>query len=145
MDLASLTRQLIDFSYPPACVACGAGIERAGSFCAECSGSLSKLQTAPFCSLCGMPVPEPEAPCPHCLGEGVPHFDRIIRLGVFRDPLKHLIHQMKYHRRWTIAELLAERLLNCPPARHRPEAVTGFGQATGYALVDPPYACSRSP
>src|SRR5205085_2845693 len=106
-DIATAAGRLIDFCYPPACVACREPLAGDGSFCGDCAIALAALEAAPFCALCGLPVPEPEAPCPHCLGEGVAHFDRIIRLGVFRDPLKHLIHQMKYHRRWTIAELLA--------------------------------------
>ncbi|MBC8105518.1 MAG: ComF family protein [Anaerolineae bacterium] len=64
-----------------------------------------------------MPVVEIEDPCAHCLGEGVPHFERVTRLGVFDDPLKHLIHQMKYHRRWPIAEMLARRLVGHEPVK----------------------------
>jgi ComF family protein len=32
-----------------------------------------------------------------------------VRLGVFRDPIRQMIHRMKYHRRWSLAEYLAER------------------------------------
>ena len=58
-----------------------------------------------------MPLAETGAPCPHCQGEGLPPFERVIRLAVYRDPLKHLVHQIKYHRRWPLAEFLADRLL----------------------------------
>lgn len=64
-----------------------------------------------------MPLAEHDAPCARCLGEGVPHFERVVRLGVFHDPLKHLIHQMKYHRRWPIAEMLAGQLAAHEPAK----------------------------
>ena len=37
-------------------------------------------------------------------------YDRILRLGVFRDPIRQMVHRMKYHRRWTLAEYLADRL-----------------------------------
>ena len=40
---------------------------------------------------------------------GVPHFERVVRLGVFDDPLKSLVHQIKYHNRWSLAEYLADR------------------------------------
>ena len=43
--------------------------------------------------------------------------DRVVRLGLFVDPLKHLIHQMKYHRRWPLAEFLADRLSDQPRVR----------------------------
>ncbi|CAN5423891.1 ComF family protein [soil metagenome] len=85
--------------------------------CDDCSIQLAGLQAAPFCDRCGMPVVELDDPCPHCLGKGVPHFERVVRLGVFRDPLKHLIHHMKYHRRWPIAEMLAARLVAYEPAK----------------------------
>lgn len=57
-----------------------------------------------------MPLPMRDAPCPHCRGKGVPHYESIVALGRFDEPLKGLIHRMKYRRQWTIAELLAERL-----------------------------------
>lgn len=41
-------------------------------------------------------------------------FGRILRLGVFRDPLKNLIHQMKYHNRWPLAEWLSDVLWEQP-------------------------------
>jgi ComF family protein len=38
-------------------------------------------------------------------------FERVVALGTFRDPLRHLIYAAKYHGRWTVAERLADRLL----------------------------------
>lgn len=58
-----------------------------------------------------MPLAQHGDPCPHCNGKGVYPLEKIIRLGIFEDPLKHLIHQAKYHRRWPLAEFLADRLL----------------------------------
>lgn len=57
-----------------------------------------------------MPLAELDAPCPYCDDKGVRPLERIVRLGVFNDPLKHLVHQAKYHHRWPLAEFLAERL-----------------------------------
>ena len=37
-------------------------------------------------------------------------FDRIVRLGKFDDPLKQLVHRMKYNRRWNLAGHLADWL-----------------------------------
>ena len=87
------------------------------SLCDDCAIQLASLESAPFCDRCGLPVQELDAPCARCLGKGVPHFERVIRLGVFQDPLKHLIHQMKYHRRWPIAEMLAKKLVAHEPAK----------------------------
>ena len=41
----------------------------------------------------------------------------MVRLGVFEDPIKTLIHQMKYRRAWTLAEFLADRLLDQEPVK----------------------------
>jgi ComF family protein len=113
----SVGNRLIDFCFPRACLACERALDESMtitsemSLCNDCAIQLSSLEAAPFCDRCGMPVAEHGAPCARCLGNGVPHFERVIRLGVFQDPLKHLIHQMKYHRRWPIAEMLALKLL----------------------------------
>jgi ComF family protein len=40
-----------------------------------------------------------------------------VRLGIFDDPIKHLIHQFKYHRRWPLGEMLADRLLDTERAK----------------------------
>src|SRR4051794_6443503 len=114
MRLAGITHmasRFADFCYPPQCAACNRTLsDSERNLCAECGVELAGLEAAPFCDLCGMPLPQHVSPCPHCESKGVAHYERVIRLGVFQDPLKHLIHQMKYHRRWAIAEMLAHRL-----------------------------------
>jgi ComF family protein len=64
-----------------------------------------------------MPLGSHGAPCPYCHGKGPPLFDRVIRLGVFTDPLKQAIHHLKYHRRWPLGEQLADRLLQTERAK----------------------------
>lgn len=64
-----------------------------------------------------MPLAEFDAPCPFCLDDGVAHYQRILRLGTFDEPLKDLIHKMKYGGRWTLAERLARRLWDQPRIR----------------------------
>jgi ComF family protein len=109
--LSGLLAQVVDFCYPGRCAACDAGVEGPTFLCESCEPELQKLESAAGCTWCGRPIPEVGAPCPYCLGEGIAHYDRVIRLGTFSDPLKHLIHQMKYHRRWGLAESLVDRLL----------------------------------
>jgi ComF family protein len=58
-----------------------------------------------------MPLPTEGSPCPYCEGRGVAHYDRIVRLGTYHDPLRALIHHVKYHNRWPLAEFLADRLM----------------------------------
>jgi ComF family protein len=40
----------------------------------------------------------------------VPHYESIVALGRFDEPIKDLIHRMKYRGQWAIAEHLADRL-----------------------------------
>ena len=111
MKLAGLFTRFMDFCYPGACACCGAATEGPASLCPACDGELHKLESAPACRSCAKPLPEHGAPCPHCLGDGMPHYGWVLRLGTFTDPLKHLVHQLKYHQRWPLAEVLADRLL----------------------------------
>jgi ComF family protein len=39
-----------------------------------------------------------------------------VRLGVFSDPLRTLVHRIKYRHGWPLAEFLADRLAEHPPA-----------------------------
>ena len=111
LPLPSLARDLLDFCYPGRCACCDAGTTGSALLCTTCDADLTNLESAAACSWCGKPLSETGAPCPYCLGEGIPHFDRVVRLGVFDEPLKHLIHQMKYHNRWGLGEVLVDRLL----------------------------------
>ena len=109
--LAGLFSRFMDFCYPGACAACRAATEGDACLCPACDERLRKLEAAPGCRSCGKPLPEHGAPCPHCLGDGMAHYEWVLRLGVYQDPIKHLVHLMKYHHRWPLAEVLADRLL----------------------------------
>src|SRR2546421_5125972 len=111
VPLKELLHHLLDFCYPGICASCDANSERGASLCCECSTQLDALASASACPFCAMPSATDNAPCPYCHGNGHFPFERIIRLGVFDEPLKHLIHHMKYHKRWTLAEELADRLI----------------------------------
>ena len=85
--------------------------------CLECQTHLDALAHAPACEKCAMPLASAGAPCPYCLDKGVAPFEKIIRLGTFDDPIKQLIHQMKYHRHWPVGEMLADRLFETERAK----------------------------
>jgi ComF family protein len=105
-------RHVVDFCYPRVCTVCnGAGDDRSSELCTGCLDQLEKLEDAPACGRCAMPVAQPGAPCPHCEGHGTKPFQMIVRLGVFDDPLRHLVHKIKYRGCWTLAEFLADRLV----------------------------------
>ena len=109
MPLPQLVRDVLDFCYPGICAHCSASCPGSTFLCDDCDQKLNALAIAPSCGRCAMPLAQQGAPCPYCKGRGLAPFDRIVRLGVFDEPLKNLIH-MKYHRRWNISERLADRL-----------------------------------
>jgi ComF family protein len=109
--LKEIAHRLLDFCYPGSCAACNSACDGSTSLCGDCTLKLVRLEMAPACDRCARPIPEHLAPCPHCTGGGLRPYDRVVRLGLFDDPLKDIIHQMKYHRRWPLAEVLADRLL----------------------------------
>lgn len=102
---------LSDFCFPGQCAVCYACCATHLPLCERCSGFLHDLEIEGACRCCGMPLPIWEAPCPYCRGRGRGRIKRILRLGRYVEPLRGLIHAMKYHRRWTIGEHLADRLL----------------------------------
>jgi len=108
--MRALGRGVVDVCYPGGCAACGVVEEPAGFLCQGCEQELEKIERAGACYGCGLPLPAGSA-CPRCRGKGLYPFEQVLRLGVFGGPLRGLIHRMKYHRQWTVAEKLAGRLL----------------------------------
>ena len=135
MPLATLLTDLRDLCLPPRCAACRAIEVVDGFLCPACEQALEDLAAAPRCRLCAMPLAQHDAPCPFCRGAGVPHYAQIVVLGRFEEPLKTLIHEMKYQHRWPIAEQLAIRL------RRQPRVAELLAQAT--CLVPVPLHRSR--
>lgn len=109
--MREIVHRVLDFCYPGTCASCDAKCDGATCLCGDCTMKLMRLEVSPACDKCAQPIPEHLAPCPHCTGDGLQPYDRIVRLGRFDDPLKDVIHQMKYNRRWPLAETLADRLL----------------------------------
>ncbi|HWP40614.1 MAG TPA: ComF family protein [Tepidisphaeraceae bacterium] len=108
---------LMDFCYPRLCGVCESAAGPGVEICPACMGELRQLEAAPRCQRCAMPLAEHGACCPYCQARGSRPLDRIVSLGVFRDPIRQLIHQIKYHGRWTLAEFLADRLLEQEPVK----------------------------
>ena len=110
MHFPQLARDVIDVIYPGRCAACSADCDGHAFLCHSCSAGLDHLASQPACERCAAPVVSNGAPCPWCRDRGIYPFKKIVRLGRFGDPLRPLIHAMKYHRRWPLAKLLAERM-----------------------------------
>lgn len=90
---------------------CGTGFEGPGPLCAPCDRELKELADEPCCAACALTLPMAGSPCPYCMGKGPPNFERVVRLASFHGPVRTMIHHLKYHRRWTVGEELADRLI----------------------------------
>lgn len=110
-------RHLLDFCYPRVCAVCDALCDSRCEICDACLGKLAEIERIPACHRCAMPVATAGAPCPFCFGEGVRPYEGILRLGVYRDPLRKMIHHLKYHGRWNLAEYLTDRLFEQAPVK----------------------------
>jgi ComF family protein len=108
--LGQLARDVVDFVYPGRCAACAADCDGYAIVCHSCAAKLDHLAGQPACARCAAPVVSKGAPCPWCRGTGIYPFKTIVRLGRFDEPLKEIVHAMKYHRRWGLAEKMAERM-----------------------------------
>jgi ComF family protein len=117
VELLSPLRHLIDFCYPPRCAVCDGTGRSESPLCEGCFDALRQAERSPACDRCAMPVAQFGAPCPYCFGEGLSPYEGILRLGLYREPIRHLIHQIKYHGQWTLAEMLADRLLEQKPVQ----------------------------
>jgi ComF family protein len=71
---------------------------------------LLALASEPACEACAAPLPAGGA-CARCGGDGFHPFGKIVALAPFRDPLRTVVHEMKFHHRWPVAEILADRML----------------------------------
>ena len=110
-SVLQLARDVIDFCYPGICAACRATADPRQTLCDACTAKLGELESAAACPQCAMPLAQVGSPCPFCKGKGIAHYESVLRLGVFENPLKDLIHFLKYQRRWAAGDFLAERLL----------------------------------
>jgi len=104
-------RDVVDLLYPVTCSACDVFVDGAGPLCPDCYNALRHQEDEPSCPACAMPLAGHGDPCPYCEGKGEPNFERIVRLGIYSDPIRHLVYRMKYHGRWALAEYFGERLL----------------------------------
>jgi ComF family protein len=118
----------MEFCFPARCPACGEGFEAERStpspLCPGCDAKLDALEAAPACRHCAAPLAYEDAPCPHCRNEGLRPFDRVTALGLYDEPLRSVVHAIKYHQAWPLAEYLTSRLLAARGGRAR-ELVEG--------------------
>ncbi len=135
MPVTSALMPLLDFCFPRECPACSAGFESPTLLCPDCENDMHPGESAAACRRCAVPLPAGASKCPHCLGRGLRPFSKILSLGLFRGPIKTVIHQAKYQHRWPLMERLTDRLLNKRDLSHWLDGVD--------ALVPVPLHSSR--
>src|SRR5665811_1008278 len=86
----TVLRAGVDFALPPSCPCCGQETPPAATqetlLCGECVQAL-RPPAGPECGICGAPVGpylDTKNGCVHCRRDKF-HFDRVLRLGVYRD------------------------------------------------------------
>ena len=117
VPIAGWIKSALDFCFPGACTACQSECDASLPLCEKCLLQLDALATSPACGRCASPLAYPDAPCPHCRGEGAKPLDCIIAIGLYEEPMRSMIHAIKYHRDWPLAEYLADCVLERERAR----------------------------
>jgi len=96
--------------YPPTCLLCGDPGTRNMDLCLPCLSALPRNRPAcPRCGL-GLPSSSPQGrPCGRCLSHP-PAFTAALAPFRYEEPIRHLIHALKFRDRVASARLLGELL-----------------------------------
>ncbi len=99
---------LVDLLYPARCFTCRTHAGEPG-LCGPCQNALRPVRP-PFCSICGEPYDGEIVGgfiCSNCTGRDFA-FDFAIAGYLATGPARSLIHDLKYHRRIAVREVLGE-------------------------------------
>jgi competence protein ComFC len=100
--------RILDFLYPALCELCQKSLQNGRSICSSCAGQLPRIRE-PFCKNCGEMFEgkiDGDFECQNCLGETHDfHFARASLKGLTLP--FHLVHSLKYRRRFFLARDLA--------------------------------------
>lgn len=99
-SLAKLFLIIRDILFPPCCAACQArlSVPAGGRLCHDCLESV-RLIESPVCTVCGQPFHGPQGTdhiCGQCIKDPPP-FDTARSVFQYQDPVKTLIHRIKYN------------------------------------------------
>jgi competence protein ComFC len=105
----SLYRSLwsvLDLLFPPVCGGCG----KAGSrWCVECQQRVQILNGT-ICNVCGLPLDTGEI-CNTCRADR-PRFHALRAWAVFEDPVRKVLHKLKYRRDVGLGDALAAHMIH---------------------------------
>ena len=103
--MAWVLNPILDLLFPHHCDACGRHAEQ--WLCDECLSQLHEQCSEPRCDICGYPLHNAGEPCPQCLHRPGRLIRRTLRLTLHEGVARHLVHRLKFSRRWPLASSLA--------------------------------------
>ena len=115
---ASITHNL---GLPSICILCNQFHKGALSLCNLCVDLLTPLNQA--CQHCAHPLPPTShLLCGNCIKKP-PHFDRAYVSYLYEEPLRSLIHQLKYYKKLHLASTLSYLMIRGLQEFDRPECL----------------------
>jgi competence protein ComFC len=95
----------LDLLFPPVCGGC----QQMGSrWCEDCQKKV-KLLNGILCDICGLPQAQVGI-CKTCLADK-PHFHALRAWTIFEDPIRNVLHKLKYNRDISLGDALAYHIL----------------------------------
>ena len=104
---------VLNLLFPQACVLCGVQVlkRRWSVVCPACWSKAAPVPR-PFCQQCGMPAQFIESLCGECR-RGDHSFDFARSLFLYNDPMRSIVHHLKYSGRVSLGRALGFRLREC--------------------------------
>lgn len=107
-EIVAATQRVL---YPPVCLLCRASCETGVDLCGACLEDLPV--PGPACPCCGQPGAGAHSGlCGACIASPPP-FKRTLSPLLYREPVNHFVHALKFHERLVYGRLLADLM-----ARH---------------------------
>jgi len=116
--------------FPTTCVLCGCDAAGELDLCTSCQADLPRVLRP--CPRCGLPLAtEAENECGACVTEP-PAFTRTLAPFRYEDPVKHLIHALKFNQKLYVARVLGELMAeHCAQQGARPDLIIPVPLHTG--------------
>ncbi len=111
MNLKELLKNLVNVFFPKICIVCKKKLnEYEFALCNECSQKLPKIKP-PLCRICSLPLKNLNTSglCSECY-KNKPFFDKAISLFLYREPVKTIIHLLKYKHYTFLKEFFKEKI-----------------------------------
>lgn len=102
------TRPVGDLLFPQHCTCCHRPCNH--WLCQPCGEAFAAVAASPRCSVCALPLATVDSPCSRCQGRLRRLVTTTAALGPHAEPLRDLIHRLKYRRQWSLAAPLVREL-----------------------------------